>query len=154
MMVVGLLLALVAFPVAGFHGLAPLRPALRRPPPVTRLSAGDDGDDVKTAGSLDGARLPPAVVEIVYCARCNWMLRATWMAQELLSSFRDGSLEEVRLVPSFKDPGGDFRIQVGSSVVWDRKAGQEDTSFPEAKELKRRVRDVIMPDKDLGHCDR
>jgi hypothetical protein len=35
--------------------------------------------------------------------------------------------------------------------LWDRKT---DGGFPETKELKRRVRDVIQPGRDLGHVDR
>lgn len=35
--------------------------------------------------------------------------------------------------------------------MWNRK---EDGGFPETKELKRRVRDVIEPGRDLGHVDR
>lgn len=38
-----------------------------------------------------------------------------------------------------------------STVLWDRKT---DGGFPETKELKRRVRDVIEPGRDLGHVDR
>jgi len=37
------------------------------------------------------------------------------------------------------------------AVIWDRKV---DGGFPETKELKRRVRDVIQPGRDLGHVDR
>lgn len=36
-------------------------------------------------------------------------------------------------------------------VLWDRA---RDGGFPETKELKRRVRDVIEPGRDLGHVDR
>ena len=36
-------------------------------------------------------------------------------------------------------------------MLWDRKV---DGGFPEVKELKRRVRDVIQPGRDLGHVDR
>lgn len=36
-------------------------------------------------------------------------------------------------------------------MLWDRKV---DGGFPETKELKRRVRDVISPERDLGHVDR
>ena len=36
------------------------------------------------------------------------------------------------------------------STIWDRKT---DGGFPETKELKRRVRDVIEPGRDLGHVD-
>lgn len=41
----------------------------------------------------------------------------------------------------------------GSSpaVLWDRTV---DGGFPETKELKRRVRDIIAPGRDLGHVDR
>lgn len=37
-----------------------------------------------------------------------------------------------------------------TTVLWDRKA---EGGFPETKELKRRVRDVIEPGRDLGHVD-
>lgn len=36
-------------------------------------------------------------------------------------------------------------------VLWDRTV---DGGFPETKELKRRVRDVIEPQRNLGHVDR
>ena len=47
-------------------------------------------------------------VEIVYCTQCRWMLRAAWMAQELLTTFAD-ELGEVALVPG---TGGVFQIRV------------------------------------------
>lgn len=37
------------------------------------------------------------------------------------------------------------------TALWDRKT---DGGFPETKELKRRVRDVIDPQRDLGHVDK
>lgn len=36
-------------------------------------------------------------------------------------------------------------------LLWDRKT---EGGFPETKELKRRVRDVIEPGRNLGHVDR
>jgi selenoprotein W-related protein len=86
-------------------------------------------------------------IEIRYCTLCRWMLRAAWLAQELLSTF-DNDLGEVALVPASK---GEFRILVNGVLVWDRVA---DEGFPEAKEIKQRVRDVIAPQRDLGHSDR
>ncbi|WDL81189.1 SelT/SelW/SelH family protein [Aeromonas bestiarum] len=86
-------------------------------------------------------------IEIRYCTLCRWMLRAAWLAQELLSTF-DSDLGEVALVPASK---GEFRILVNGVLVWDRVA---DEGFPEAKEIKQRVRDVIAPERDLGHADR
>lgn len=86
-------------------------------------------------------------IEIRYCTLCRWMLRAAWLAQELLSTF-DSDLGEVALVPASK---GEFRILVNGVLVWDREA---DEGFPEAKEIKQRVRDIIAPQRDLGHSDR
>ncbi|TIP36311.1 MAG: selenoprotein, partial [Mesorhizobium sp.] len=30
---------------------------------------------------------PLPVIRITYCTQCQWLLRAGWMAQELLSTF-------------------------------------------------------------------
>ncbi|MGY3858434.1 MULTISPECIES: SelT/SelW/SelH family protein [Aeromonas] len=86
-------------------------------------------------------------IEIRYCTLCRWMLRAAWLAQELLSTF-DSDLGEVALVPASK---GEFKILVNGVQVWDRVV---DEGFPEAKEIKQRVRDIIAPERDLGHADR
>jgi selenoprotein W-related protein len=37
-------------------------------------------------------------LEIEYCTRCRWLLRAAWMAQELLTTF-EAELGEVALQP-------------------------------------------------------
>ncbi len=86
-------------------------------------------------------------VAITYCRQCNWLMRSAWMAQELLSTFSE-DLSEVALVPS---TGGAFQIEVDGELVWERK---RDGGFPDAKTLKQRVRDVIDPERDLGHADR
>jgi selenoprotein W-related protein len=86
-------------------------------------------------------------VEITYCAQCRFILRASWIAQELLMTF-DTDLREVALVPS---TGGVFEVRVDDERVWSK---QERGRFPEAKELKQLVRDRVSPDKDLGHSDR
>ena len=86
-------------------------------------------------------------VEIVYCRQCRWLMRAGWMAQELLATFEE-ELGEVALIPG---TGGIFEVRVGDRLVWSRKV---EGGFPEIKVLKRRVRDAVAPDKDLGHADR
>ncbi|WP_432722305.1 SelT/SelW/SelH family protein [Jeongeupia wiesaeckerbachi] len=86
-------------------------------------------------------------ITILYCTQCQWLLRAAWLAQELLTTFVD-EIGEVALQPG---SGGVFQIHVNDVLVWDRKA---EGGFPEAKVLKQRVRDVIAPDKPLGHSDR
>ena len=86
-------------------------------------------------------------VEIEYCTQCRWMLRAAWLAQELLTTFED-DLAEVALVPG---RGGVFEVRVDDETVWSRSA---DGGFPQPKELKQRVRDLIAPGRSLGHSDR
>ncbi|NVB37928.1 SelT/SelW/SelH family protein [Pseudenhygromyxa sp. WMMC2535] len=92
--------------------------------------------------------MPTPRVEIEYCPRCRWLLRAAWMAQELLTTFVD-ELGEVALVPASE--AGRFRVSLDGQPLFDRgQAGR----FPESKELKQLVRDQIAPERDLGHSDR
>ncbi|WP_313739436.1 SelT/SelW/SelH family protein [Pseudomonas sp.] len=86
-------------------------------------------------------------IVITYCTQCQWLLRAAWLAQELLSTF-GGELGGVTLRPSV---GGLFIITCDGIQLWERKA---DGGFPEAKVLKQRLRDLIDPERDLGHNDR
>ncbi len=86
-------------------------------------------------------------VEIEYCTQCRWLLRAAWMAQELLTTFVE-DLAEVALVPG---TGGVFDIRLDGQLLFSRK----DTGrFPEAKEVKQLIRDQIDPARSLGHSDR
>ena len=96
----------------------------------------------ETAGMVDKPR-----IEIEYCTQCRWLLRAAWLAQELLTTFEE-ELGGVTLVPG---TGGVFEVRHGVTTLWSRKG---EGRFPEAKELKQRVRDQIAPDKGLGHADR
>ena len=86
-------------------------------------------------------------IEIRYCTGCKWLLRAAWFAQELLSTF-EHDLAEVALVPD--STGGVFDITVGETLVWSRA---EQHRFPEPKEIKQAVRDIVAPGRDLGHID-
>ncbi len=89
-----------------------------------------------------------ARIVITYCTQCQWLLRAAWMAQELLSTFGADLLAEVALAPG---TGGVFTITCDGDTIWERRA---DGGFPDAKVLKQRVRDRLDPDRDLGHSDR
>lgn len=86
-------------------------------------------------------------VEITYCTQCRWMLRAAWMAQELLTTFQE-ELGEVALVPG---TGGVFEVRLEDELIWSRR---DQERFPESKELKQLVRDRVAPERDLGHSDR
>ena len=87
-------------------------------------------------------------IEIHYCPACHWLPRATWMAQELLHTFND-ELSEVALLPA-RD-SGKFEIRLGQHLLWERK---RDGGFPDIKTLKQRVRDVVAPERGLGHVDK
>ena len=86
-------------------------------------------------------------VEIEYCSQCRFILRASWMSQELLTTFAD-ELGEVALVPG---TGGIFEVRLNGERLWNKK---EAGRFPEPKEIKQIIRDRSAPEKDLGHSDR
>ena len=86
-------------------------------------------------------------IEIEFCTQCRWLLRAGWTAQELLTTFQE-EIGEVALIPG---TGGVFEVRVAGTTIWSRK---DEGRFPELKELKQRLRDVIAPERELGHSDR
>ena len=71
------------------------------------------------------------------------------MAQEILTTF-EKEIGEVALIPC-KNESGTFIVRIDGAVVWNRK---ENNGFPEIKDLKQRIRDLISPEKTLGHSDR
>ncbi|KIY03345.1 uncharacterized protein Z520_00036 [Fonsecaea multimorphosa CBS 102226] len=112
-------------------------------------------------------------IAIAFCTQCKWNLRAAYYAQELLQTFGT-SIGEIALIPSTgglftvtvttahvvnRSPNGiaalggsaEQALQAIDTVVWDRKT---EGGFPETKELKSRVRNIIEPGRDLGHIDR
>lgn len=88
------------------------------------------------------------VLTIEYCPRCGWLLRAAYMAQELLTTFAD-ELKSVNLQPS--EAAGAYTIAINDLIVFDRKLHG---GFLDIKELKQLLRDKIAPGKSLGHSDR
>ena len=129
------------------------------------------GEEGGTGG--DGVLLGGVDISIEYCSACRWMLRASWIAMELLTTFvKDDRLLSVTLIPTggggmYEEEGGIFRVVAASTdrntdnehetgnaknntVLWDRKMTGR---FPESKEVKQLVRDIVNPTKDLGHSD-
>ena len=86
-------------------------------------------------------------IEIEYCTKCRWLLRASWISQELLSTFSD-EIGGITLIPS--NIAGIFEIRYGREIIWERGKKK---GMPEIKELKQIVRDLVAPNKDLGHID-
>jgi len=85
-------------------------------------------------------------ITIVYCTKCRWLLRAAWMAQELLTTFE----QEIEMLTLKPGSGGVFEVWAGDQRVWSRA---DEGRFPDITELKRLVRDRIAPERDLGHAD-
>ena len=56
---------------------------------------------------------PGPRIAILYCTQCHWLLRAAWMAQELLSTFGT-DLGEVSLQPG---TGGVFVITYNGEII-------------------------------------
>jgi selenoprotein W-related protein len=89
---------------------------------------------------------PTVIIE--YCPKCGWLLRAAYMAQELLTTFED-DLYGVTLHPS--ETAGHYSIRIDGDIIFDRKTY---SGFPEIRELKQMVRDKVNPEKNLGHSDK
>ena len=105
------------------------------------------GNTVLLLKAKRSPEMKPAIL-IEYCPKCGWMLRAAYMAQELLTSFSN-DIKSVTLVPSEID--GRYQIFIEDKKIFDRK---EFGGFPEIKEIKQMVRDIVNPEKNLGHADR
>lgn len=88
------------------------------------------------------------VINIEYCPKCGWLLRAAYMAQEILTTFTD-DVYSVSLQPA--ELAGTYRISVNGEILFDRKV---EGHFPEIKELKQLIRDKVAPGKSLGHSDK
>ena len=85
-------------------------------------------------------------IEIKFCPKCNWLSRATLISQELLSTYQS-DLSSVTLVPS---ESGVFDIVCNQSLIFSRK---QESSLIDIAIIKQRIRDLIDPDRNLGHID-
>ncbi len=83
-------------------------------------------------------------IEIRYCTKCRFMLRAAYLAQELLTTF-ENELGEVALVP---DSGGIFEVTLDGETL---ATNRETKVMPEVSEVKRLLRDRIAPGRTIGH---
>ncbi|GAA6040363.1 hypothetical protein JCM8097_007576 [Rhodosporidiobolus ruineniae] len=117
-------------------------------------------------------------VAIEFCDRCRWLHRAVWTQTELFLTFPPSTdpssssgpgLRGITLIPrNAPETGGRFRVWLlnkpelrnkekqeksweGWDLVWDRKI---EGRFPEMKELKQRIRNLIAPFQSLGHSDK
>ena len=82
-------------------------------------------------------------VEITYCTRCKFLLRAAWLAQELLTTF-ESELAEVALRPG---SGGVFEVRMDGEVIASNANGG---AMPDAADVKRLLRDRLAPGRRIG----
>lgn len=83
-------------------------------------------------------------IEIEYCTQCRFLLRAAWLAQELLTSF-EKELGEVAIVPG---SGGILEVRLDGEVI---ASNRDHGPLPDAAQVKRLIRDKIAPDRQIGH---
>lgn len=87
------------------------------------------------------------LMAIEYCLKCGWLLRAAYMAEEILTTFS----EDVKAVSlQLSKVSGRFIVFLKNYILFDhKKMGR----FPEIKELKQLIRDHVNPNKSMGHSD-
>ena len=68
---------------------------------------------------------PLPTIRITYCTQCQWLLRAGWMAQELLSTFGT-DLGEVTLVPGTNatSPRSSAKVDSNSCAIQPARSSQ------------------------------
>ncbi|KAF4121209.1 Rdx family [Geosmithia morbida] len=102
--------------------------------------------DNATVGDVVAAVGPLPRVTIQFCTQCKWMLRAAYVALQPST----GGTFIVTIDTADTTAATNTTNTIRSTLLWDRR---NDGGFPETKELKRRVRDVIEPGRHLGHVD-
>lgn len=83
-------------------------------------------------------------ITITYCTKCRFLLRASWLAQELLTTFGE-DLGEVAIVPG---RGGIFEVTLDGEVI---ATNRERKPMPDPVDVKRAIRDRVDPDRKIGH---
>jgi len=73
-----------------------------------------------------------------------FLLRAAWLAQELLTTF-ESELAEVALRPG---SGGVFEVRMDGEVI---ASNANSGAMPDVGEVKRLLRDRIAPGRPIGH---
>jgi len=74
-------------------------------------------------------------------------MRAAWMAQEIINTY-NSDIQSVNLVPG---EDGTFDISCDEQAIFLR---HEEGKFIEIKDIKKRIRDFIDPERSLGHIDK
>ena len=84
-------------------------------------------------------------LDIRLCPKCKWLFVATRISQELFNFESD--LESIKLVQS--DPGV-FKVYFKKNIIFSRHV---EKVFINIAIIKQRFRNLIDPERDLGHTD-
>jgi len=68
-------------------------------------------------------------LEIEYCLECGYWPRAAWMANEIMSNYRD-DVASINLVAGHR---GIFKVSINDEVVYDKKSNGD--RFPEPTDI-------------------
>ena len=84
--------------------------------PAAETGSTAESGSIAESGGTEAAAGSPASrprIVITYCTQCRWLLRASWVAQELLTTFST-DLGEIALRPGV---GGVFTIELDGQVM-------------------------------------
>lgn len=85
-------------------------------------------------------------LDIRLCPKCKWLFRATWISQELYNLL-ESDLESIKLVQS---DSGVFEVYCKKNIIFSRHV---EKVFIDIAIIKQRLRNLIDPERDLGHTD-
>lgn len=103
---------------------------------------------IKSETAIKGiANFSSPSISIFYSTESKYLARSVFYSLELLSTFPE--LRAFTLIPNRVQKHG-FKIMVDDDVIWNTSTMAR---FPKAPELKQLVRDLINPNKSLGHSD-
>lgn len=89
----------------------------------------------------------PGNVSVEYCNECKWMMKGSWICQEILSTFQN-EIHSVTLIPiRSPEEKGTLMVSLRDNILWDQK---EDGKAINIEKIKIRLRDIVACDKDLG----
>eukprot|EP00934_Nitzschia_sp_Nitz4_P006943 Nitzschia sp. Nitz4//scaffold79_size90958//6264//7316//NITZ4_005007-RA/size90958-augustus-gene-0.166-mRNA-1//1//CDS//3329558195//6933//frame0 len=96
---------------------------------------------------------PPSTMRslsIQYSTGMRWMSKSFWIAQELLNTFQN-ELTSITMIPTSQPDT--FVVRINNEMDTPLWNATETRDLPSPKDLKRILRDRVLPDKFLGHSD-
>lgn len=77
----------------------------------TSIKSTTRDSEVQQDASIVNISVPTPNVAITYCTGCRWLLRAAWIAQELLTTF-ETEIASITLIPSRPPAKGGIFVSI------------------------------------------